>query len=277
MLEDKPDLMKFITYQIMQNFKNKEFFKGSVITFKEISQFLEGIRIFKISDDELDDAIEVVEFLLTKAISISDRNDINLQNKNNANENNEAKEVIKSENQVAELNNKNELQLVKAKLEIMKHLTSILIDYGLIKTPSERAFALLAFEADYIIKSYLNEPVQVDDGYSGEHIKFNQNEIPKEVIKSYIQFQQLLSKTFNFETLKNTNKKGRINMIKKNYLRLINLILHNESFQEQADEKIYLILMKIQGKGIVDEDILQDVLKIMKLRIHAYNSLTNID
>lgn len=258
----------------MQNYKNKEFFKGSVITFKEVSQYLEGVRLFNIADDELNDAIEVAEFLLTKAISISDREEII---KKNLISQNDSKSVVKTENQVVETNNSSEVQLIKAKLDVMKHLTSILIDYHELKQPSEKVFALLTFEADYIIQSYMTESVQTDSGYSGEHVKFNQNEIPKDIIKSYIQFQQLLSKSFDFKTFKSKDKKGRINMIKKNYLRLINLVLHNESFQEHADERVYMILMKIQGHKIVDEDVLQNVLKIMKLRIHAYNSLANLD
>ena len=58
---------------------------------------------------------------------------------------------------------------------------------------------------------------------------------------------------------------------------MINLILHNESFQEQVDERCLLSLERIQGHNILDEEVLQKVVDLVKLRLHTYKIVSGTD
>lgn len=180
-LGSKADLLKFIIYQTLDNIKDPEYYKGVTITYEHVTQLLECIKYFKIDEEELDDAIKITEFLLMKAISISDR-EIDL-NKS------ESKQVVHSEGKLLKGSDESQTALLKLQLESLQQLSLILVEYDSLQKPSDKTLALLAFEADYTIKQTLaREP-------KDELSPIKTAQLPAELMNSYIQFQYLLART----------------------------------------------------------------------------------
>lgn len=168
-----------------------------------------------------------------------------------------------------------DLMRVSEEVATIQTITKILIAYDKLMPPSEKVFALLAFEADYIIKKYLKHPLVIQTETGLKPQDHTLNIIPKDIWIGFIQFQYLLSKSFPFEQYSAENPAPTI--IKNYYLRLINLLLHNESFQAHADDHWYITLKRIQGAGIVDEERLQQVLNLVQLRLHNYKIISGRD
>jgi len=75
-----------------------------------------------------------------------------------------------------------EISLINLQLETLQELSLIMLEYKELQTPNQNVSALLCFEADYIVKSYITTPLKELNEHSGKHIKDGLNEIPKEVV-----------------------------------------------------------------------------------------------
>jgi hypothetical protein len=222
-LEGKPDLLKFVVYQTLDNIRNPEYYKGASITYSHISNLLEAIRVFKLEGEELSDSLKLAEFLLMKAISISDREHKYLES--------HGTEVIQIGEKLLKGSEKTNSEIIKMQLETLEQLSCILIDYSEFQEPTPDMLALLAFEADYIMKQNLKSGEKPST--SPQELQ-STSELPLEIIKAYIDFQYLLASNSEIPA------ESPPAILKTTYLRIINLVSHNESFQHQANEKVYL-------------------------------------
>ena len=172
------DLLKFVVYQTLDNIKDQEYYKGATITYTHISQLLNGIKIFQLEEEELADALKVAEFLLMKAISISDR-EIEMPEPG-------SDQLVESGGKLMAGSSSTQVKLQQMQTEALQQLSLILVEYEQLQPPNEKVFALLSFEADYIIKSYINTPLEEIKDHSGKDVKDKVNEIPKDVVSSFL-------------------------------------------------------------------------------------------
>ena len=149
--------------------------------------------------EEAQDALKAAEVLLTKAITMQDQEDELLDKHGN--------EIIKTGGQLAHGGNNSQVELVSAQIETMTTLAKILLEYQKIMklaetaAPSQKVFALLNFEAEYVIKQYLTHETAIETEYGVRSQDPELNKIPKEVTEGYIQFLYLLTTTYPFEKL----------------------------------------------------------------------------
>lgn len=109
-----------------------------------------------------------------KAISISDREfEIEKDNKTS---------LIRVDEGLVKGSDQTQVAKKKVQLDTLQSLSIILLEYDQLQKPKNKVFALLAFEADYIIKSYLNTPIEEVTLHSGKHLKENVNEIPNDIV-----------------------------------------------------------------------------------------------
>jgi hypothetical protein len=111
-----------------------------------------------------------------KAISVSDRDfEIEQQIENS---------LVHIDGKLVKGSDETQVARKQIQLDTLQNLSVILMEYDKLQKPKDKVFALLAFEADYIIKSYLDTPIDDDDTtlHSGKHVKDNMNEIPEEIV-----------------------------------------------------------------------------------------------
>ncbi|CAI2382457.1 unnamed protein product [Moneuplotes crassus] len=271
-LQGKADLLKFVIYQITENMREPDFYKGSLlrnsnssITYSRVSQLLSLVKSFGIEGEELEDALKVSEFLLMKAISISDREIKEQPELTGA--------IIKTEEELLAGNDETQIGTIKFQEETLEQLSLITLEYESLAKPKETLTSLLTFEADFIIKSYLKTALKEINDHSGDHVSENVNKIPSRIINKYIEFQVMLARLCDLSSM--DLHQDKMTIIKQNYLRIINLVLHNESFQECVDERVYYVLKSVQGIGLLEERILDQVLELVKRRIYTYQQLAN--
>ena len=186
--------LQFIIYQILQNARDKDFFKSAIITYDDVHLLLKTIHTYGLQDEEIKDGCQVAEIFAVKAITSEGR----------TLEDEETKDLIEAEGKIEEKNEDSSLSIVSENIGTLQKLTKIMIEYERLHPPSEKVFALLAFEADYIMKQYIKHPQAIKDDFGVKSQSPELNKIPKELAASYVQFQYLLSKTFPFEQYETT-------------------------------------------------------------------------
>lgn len=99
-------------------------------------------------------------------------------------ENTQSSALVKTEGELLAGSDKTQLAMIKVHLETLQQLSLIIMEYETLSNPNENIAALLSFEADFIIKSYINTPLSKVSDHSGKFVKDNINQIPSQVVIS---------------------------------------------------------------------------------------------